>query len=106
MPYYVEYFTRAQAVGVAEFHERVKAFYEGWTEAHPEDEIVLLVGRSWRLGPRPEYMCVWKMRDFARFDEWQKELEAYLAEHPHETEQPFMVIESAGIFEDLGKEVL
>lgn len=106
MPYYIEYFSRPEGVPLDVFHAKVKEFYDGWVAKHPEDEIVLLLGRTWRLGPRPAYMCIWRFRNFARLDEWQAELERYLAEHGGHEEEPFMVIQAAGVYEELGREVL
>src|SRR4051812_20228927 len=36
---------------------------ERWAAAHPDDELILNIGRTWRLGPRPGvYMTVWRVR--------------------------------------------
>ena len=35
---------------------------EGWDSGY-EDELVLSVGRTWRLGPDPGYMTVWHTRN-------------------------------------------
>lgn len=106
MPYYIEYFTRPEDVPLDEFHTKVKAFYDGWAAAHPEDELVLMLGRTWRLGPRPAHLSVWRFRDFARFDDWKAQLERYRAEQGHRGGEPFMVVEKAGVYEDLGEEIL
>jgi hypothetical protein len=107
VPYYIEYFSRPDGVPLDVFHERVQAFYDGWIAAHPEDEIVLLLGRTWRLGPRPPYLCIWRFRNFARLDDWQAELKQYLStnEGMHDDE-PILVVERAGVYEDIGDEVL
>jgi hypothetical protein len=105
LPYYIEYFSRPDGVALDRFHTNVQQFYEGWAAQHPEDEIVLLLGRTWRLGPRPAYMCIWRFRDFARLDEWQAELKQYLAEGGSHDE-PLLKMELAGVYEDLGEEVL
>ena len=30
-----------------------------WADSYGDDQMVLNVGRTWRVGPEPEYLCVW-----------------------------------------------
>jgi hypothetical protein len=68
---------------------------------HPEDELVLLIGRSWRLGPTPGYLAVWKLNNFSRFDEMKQHMPS-----PQEMEAGPAVIEYAGCYEEFGEEQL
>ncbi len=97
--YYVEHFSKREGVPIEEFYREVKESYAQWLRNHPEDELVLLIGRTWRLGPKPNYMAIWKIRDFARFDQWRKDMPG-----PSVMEKGAQVIEFAGVYEDFGQE--
>jgi hypothetical protein len=69
--YYVEYFRRKKGVPLGEFHETVRASFRYWEENNPPDRLVLLIGRTWRMGPDPGYMAVWEVNDFQRLRDWE-----------------------------------
>ena len=85
------------------FHRAVLAGQSGWEGAWAEDQMILSVGRTWRLGPEPEYMTVWytPTADFGRIDEWDR---VFRSGEADELEKPFRElarIERAGCYEAL-----
>lgn len=84
------------------FHRGVLAGQSGWEGSWSEDRMLLSVGRTWRLGPEPEYMTAWQTpTGFARIDEWDKVFREGSAD---EIEKPFREvarIDRAGCYEAL-----
>ena len=52
MHYYVEFVEPKPGVSQKRFQEVVAMASDRSAAAHPEDELVLNIGRTWRLGPR------------------------------------------------------
>ena len=71
---YVEYISRRQGISLEEFHAAMLQGQEGWDAAYAEDQLVLSAGRTWRLGPEPEYIGVWHSPGFGfeRIDDWDR----------------------------------
>lgn len=100
---YIEYISRRPGVGLEVFHKVMGLGQGGWAGDHADDVPVLMLGRTWRIGPEPEYMCVWYTRDqgIERIDEWERvfrsgEADAY--------EEPFRLaarIDRAGCYDAL-----
>jgi hypothetical protein len=69
---YVEYISRRSGVEITAFHETVNQGQEGWDDAYGEDQLILNAGRTWRLGPEPEYLAVWyaPAAGLERLDAW------------------------------------
>jgi len=85
------------------FHRAVLAGQSGWEGSWSEDQMILSVGRTWRLGPEPEYMTVWHTPSagLGRIDAWDK---VFRSGEADELEQPFREvarIERAGCYEAL-----
>jgi hypothetical protein len=85
------------------FHRAVLAGTSGWEGSWSEDQLILSVGRTWRLGPEPEYMTVWHTptAGLARIDEWDKVFRSGAAD---DVEKPFREvarIDRAGCYEAL-----
>ncbi len=59
MAIYIEYVSRRAGTPLDAFHQIARRGQTGWAAAYPEDHLILNVGRTWRLGPEPEYLCVW-----------------------------------------------
>lgn len=104
--YYIEFVERNPGVSQERFHEVVKMSSERWAREHPEDELVMNIGRTWRLGPKPTYMTIWKIKDFSALQGWNDEFQkpGVLRKHSEFTEVATIV--DAGLYEDLGSEVL
>ena len=56
---YVEYTSRRPGVSLETFHKIMRLGGGGWASDHADDIAVLMLGRTWRLGPEPEYLTVW-----------------------------------------------
>jgi hypothetical protein len=100
---YIEYISRRPGVGLHEFHAVAGAGQTGWQGEYDDDIAVLNVGRSWRVGPEPEYLCAWYSRDagMERIDEWEKVFRSGDADM---FEEPFRLaarIDAAGCYEPL-----
>src|SRR5688572_29485222 len=83
------------------FHRAVLAGQSGWEGSWSEDQMVLNMGRTWRLGPEPEYMTVWytATAGLDRIDDWEK---VFRSGEADELEKPFREvarIERAGCYE-------
>ena len=70
---YIEYISRLPGVDPETFRAQAAQGQEGWDSGY-EDELVLSVGRTWRLGPDPGYMTVWHTRNagLERIDAWDR----------------------------------
>jgi hypothetical protein len=85
------------------FHRAVLAGQSGWEDSWSEDQMILSIGRTWRLGPEPEYMTVWHAptQGLARLDDWDK---VFRSGEADEVEKPFRElarIDRAGCYEAL-----
>ena len=75
----------------------------GWSGEYDDDIAVMNVGRSWRIGPEPEYLCAWYSRNagMERIDEWERVFRSGEADL---FEEPFRLaarIDAAGCYEPL-----
>lgn len=61
--YYIEFVEPKPGVTQEQFQQVVSASNERWARDHPDDELVLLIGRTWRLGPKPPYLAIWRIKD-------------------------------------------
>src|SRR3712207_7406930 len=66
---YLEFISRRPGIGLHEFHAVVGGGQSGWAGDYGDDVTVVNVGRSWRIGPEPEYLC-------ARSEEHTSELQS------------------------------
>jgi hypothetical protein len=104
--YYIEFVEKNDGVSQTEFQQVVRASNERWAAEHPDDELVMIIGRTWRLGPPPTYMVIWKIRDFAAFETWNAEFRKPRILENHGEFRAVGTIVHAGVYEDLGNEVL
>jgi hypothetical protein len=100
---YIEYISRRPGIGLHEFHTVVGGGQTGWSGDYSEDAALLNLGRSWRMGPEPEYMCVWYTPDagMERIDEWERVFRSGVADA---YEEPFRLagrIDRAGCYDPL-----
>jgi hypothetical protein len=104
--YYIEFVEKNPGVSQQRFQEVVRASNERWAAQHPDDDLVMIIGRTWRLGPKPTYMVVWRIKGWSTFDNWNSEFrkEQILANHDEFNEVGTIV--DAGVYEELGSEVL
>ena len=85
---YIEYISRRPGVDLAAFHAGVTQGQEGWDSGYGEDQLIVSLGRTWRLGPEPEYMTVWHLPQatFDRIDAWDR---IFRSGEADPLEQPF-----------------
>lgn len=100
---YIEFISRRPGVGLHEFHAVAGGGQTGWAGEYDDDVAVLNVGRSWRIGPEPEYLCAWYSRGagIERIDEWERVFRSGDADN---FEEPFRLaarIDAAGCYEPL-----
>lgn len=70
---YIEYISRRAGVAIADFQSVVGAAQAGWASENHSDNLLFNIGRTWRIGPEPEYLSVWHSpdSDLERLDSWQ-----------------------------------
>jgi hypothetical protein len=56
---YIEYRSRKPNVDLATFHKIVGRRQATWSDSWGDDRLILNIGRTWRLGPEPEYMTIY-----------------------------------------------
>ena len=106
MYYYIEFVEPKPGVSQRRFQEVVAMSSDRWAEQHPDDELVLNIGRTWRLGPRPgTYMTVWRVRDLAILRRWDEEFQTAQIQEEHSEFTDVATIVDAGLYADLGHEV-
>jgi hypothetical protein len=71
---YVEYRSRRPDLDLQLFHTIVGRRTDIWADSYPEDVLLMNVGRTWRLGPEPEYLVVYYTPDsgLERLTEWER----------------------------------
>ena len=87
---YIEYISRLPGVDPETFRAQAAQGQEGWDSGY-EDELVLSVGRTWRLGPQPEYMTVWHTQNagLERLDAWDR---IFRSGEADDLEKPFFQV--------------
>jgi hypothetical protein len=75
---YIEYISRRPGVTLEEFRALVGYSQPRWSKLFPEDRLVLLLGRTWRVGSEPEYLAVWAnaASGIERIDAWESSFES------------------------------
>lgn len=105
---YVEYISRRPGVGIKEFHAAVIAAQTGWDTTYAEDQLLWSAGRTWRLGPEPEYIHVWYSpgSGLERIDAWDRIFRSGEAHHQEGPAFQVMRIDRAGCYQPLREPVL
>jgi hypothetical protein len=100
---YVEYISRRPGVSLETFHKIMRLGPGGWASEHGEDAAVLILGRTWRVGPEPEYMCIWNSPAYGleRLDDWERVFRSGEADAVQEPFQLAARIDRAGCYEPL-----
>jgi hypothetical protein len=104
--YYIEFVEKNEGVSQKQFQEVVRMSNERWAATHPGEELVMIIGRTWRMGPKPGYMVVWRIKDFTNFETWNAEFQKQHILDNHGEFNEVARIVDAGVYEDLGREVL
>jgi len=100
---YVEFISRRPGVALEEFHASVNQAQAGWDAEHGQDRLLANVGRTWRLGPEPEYLAVWHTPDqgLDRIDDWDRIFRAGAAERHEQLFRRVARIDAAGCYDAL-----
>ncbi len=80
---YIEYFSRRPGVDLDTFRAGVAEGQQGWDNGYDADRLVLNAGRTWRLGPEPEYFTAWHCpgAGCGRLDDWDRIFRGGEADH-------------------------
>jgi hypothetical protein len=86
---YIEYISRRPSASLDHFRSIAGRSQGGWAESYSADRLLLNVGRTWRIGPEPEYLAAWYTPDsgLERLGDWERAFasgEADVLEKPME----------------------
>ncbi len=100
---YVEYISRRPGVSIEAFHFAAGRGQGGWADEYADDLLLLNLGRTFRLGPEPEYVAVWYVAraGLERVGEWERIFASGEADHFEETFRLAARIDTAGCYEPL-----
>jgi len=100
---YIEYISRRPGVSLEHFHTLMAMGQGGWASGYDDDVLLLMLGRTWRIGPEPEYMCVWytEAQGLNRIDEWERAFRTGEADKFHVPFQLAARIDRAGCYDAL-----
>lgn len=70
---YIEYISRRPHVPLADFRTIAVHSQAAWAGSYARDRLLLNLGRTWRIGPDPEYLAVWYTPEIGieRLGEWE-----------------------------------
>lgn len=102
---YIEFIRRLPGVDLEAFRTVLGHVQSSWSREHASDRLVLAAGRTWRIGPEPEYVFVWHSPKFGleRLDDWERTFVAGEADAIHEPFKLAARIERAGCYEPLAE---
>lgn len=100
---YIEYISRRPGVALDVFHEVAGRGQTRWAQEYSADQLILTLGRTWRIGPEPEYLHIWynAHAGIERIDDWER---IFASGAVDSFEVPFRLaarIEAAGCYEAL-----
>lgn len=97
---YLEFIRRRPGASLEEFHRIATTSFPEWSERYQEDDLVLNLGRTWRLGPY-DYLLGWRCRGIDRLDEWN---EIFGSGDVDDIENPIldaMITDEAGFYREV-----
>jgi hypothetical protein len=105
---YVEYVSRRRGIELADFYRVVRQVQQNWEKGSPQDRLVLNAGRTWRLGPEPEYLGVWHVPNagLERLGQWERMFRERGDVGDEETMARVARIDIAGCYDELIEPVL
>lgn len=100
---YIEYISRKEGVPLESFHAIAGLGQARWASRYAEDQVILNVGRTWRIGPEPEYICVWDTPDkgVERLGDWESIFGTGEADDLEKAFEAAGRIDTAGLYEPL-----
>jgi hypothetical protein len=102
---YVEFISRRPAISLEEFHERAGRAQGTWADNYGDDRMIVNAGRSWRVGPEPEYLCVWHVPAYGldRIDDWERLFQDSGEREHHAEFEAVARIDRAGAYTPIGE---
>jgi hypothetical protein len=100
---YIEYISRRPGIALDGFQQIAGAGQPGWASRYDVDILILNVGRTWRLGPEPEYIAIWHTptRGVERLREWRAIFETHEADNLELSFNAVGRIDEAGFYDAL-----
>lgn len=100
---YVEFISRNPGVSLEAFHFAANRGQTGWSGEYADDILLLNMGRTFRLGPEPEYVAVWYTPNagLERVGDWERIFGSGEADDFEETFRLAGRIDRAGCYEPL-----
>lgn len=101
---YIEFLSRLPGVSLQHFHFGAgRGSQEAWSSEYAEDQLLLNLGRTFRMGPEPPYVCVWynARAGLDRIGDWDRIFKSHVADHLEETFHLVASIDVAGCYEPL-----
>lgn len=104
--YFVEFFSRNEGVPLEVFHHTVRDSLSKLEAHFAPDRLGLLVGRTFRLGRRPNYLALWELEGLDRLERRREILRQPEPARELQRFQEVATVHFAGIYEDWGEEQL
>ena len=103
MAVYVEYISRRPGIALDGFQQIAGPGQLGWASRYDVDVLILNVGRTWRLGPEPEYLAIWHSptRGLERLGEWHGVFDSHEADDLELSFNAVARIDEAGFYDPL-----
>jgi hypothetical protein len=100
---YIEYISRRPNISLAHFHAIAQLGQDGWAGQYGADRLLLHLGRTWRIGPEPEYVAVWFTPDSGteRLDGWARAFESGEADAFEKPMEVAARLDAAGCYQPL-----
>jgi hypothetical protein len=102
---YIEFIERDPWVPIEVFRH-IGNQHVSWSEdSGMVDHMLLQLGRTMRLGPRPSYLCLWDIPDIGRLDAWEKYFHSPAAGRNYRSQALHRTInfDRAGLYDVLDK---
>ena len=100
---YAEFISRKPGVSIESFHFAANRGQTGWSGEYADDILLLNMGRTFRLGPEPEYLALWYTPESGveRIGDWERIFGSGEADDFEETFRLAARIDKAGCYEPL-----
>jgi hypothetical protein len=100
---YVEYISPRPGVSIADFQRIAGRQQSAWVETFSDDQLILNLARTWRIGPHPAYMTIWyrPTAGLEQLDEWERLFESGRVDDIEDSINLVIQIESAGCYRPL-----
>jgi hypothetical protein len=105
---YIEFRIRRPGIDLEIFHQLTGRRTEGWSDRFSEDRLILNLGRTWRIGPRPEYLAIYYTPGgtLERFSQWEAIFRSGAVADLEAQTRAASTIEDAGCYTELREPVL